>query len=114
MKTLPKVIMSDDGFTLTRVMCEDDVAIYCQTKRIGRAVIEHYEVVIHGKPGYPASGDWGVHGWTCPTLDAAWARIARIRAEREEKARLGLGLGPGEVATPIERLDRLWEASALG
>ena len=88
MKRLPKVIRSDDGFVMTRVTHEgDDLAIYRRTKQIGRAVrIGHYEVVvIHGKPGYPASEEWGVRGWTCGTLDDAWERVAKIRAEREEK-----------------------------
>ena len=45
MKTLPKTIQSD-GFTMTRGMREDDIAIYRRTKQIGDRVIEHFEVIV--------------------------------------------------------------------
>ena len=78
---LPKLIQSSDGFTLTRVMREEGVAIYRRSKRIGKAVIEHFEVimVIPGDPDYPESEAWGLRGWTCRDLEEAWERVAKIR-----------------------------------
>ena len=103
MKTLPKVIKSD-SFTMTQVMREDDLAIYRRTKQVGDRTIEHFEVIVvrvipesqvfgqtvleHEK--YPASEAWGMHGWTCYDLDAAWERIRKIRAEREEREERGV------------------------
>ena len=97
MKTLPKIIKSD-GYTMTQVMREDDLAIYRRTKQVGDRTIEHFEVIVicvlperetlgtifPEREKYPASEAWGVHGWTCHDLEAAWNRIKTIRAEREK------------------------------
>ena len=119
---LPKLIQSSDGFTLTRVMREDDLAIYRRRKAIGKAVIEHFEVVmvIPGEPGsgYPESEAWGMRGWTCRTIEAAWERVGRIRADLGNLPAAGKSVmtcldassdhGRGEVT----RLNRLVEERA--
>jgi hypothetical protein len=98
MKILPKVIKSD-GFIMTQVMREDDLAIYRRIKQIGASTIEHFEVIViralperetlgkifPEREKYPASEDWRVYGWTCHTLEDAWNKISKIRAQREEK-----------------------------
>ena len=98
MKTLPKIIKAD-GFTMVQVMREDDLAIYRRTKQVGDGSIEHFEVaIIRAKPEsrafglkfpayekYPSSEEWGLYGFTCHDLDAAWLRVKKIRAEREAK-----------------------------
>lgn len=95
--TLPKVIKAN-GFTMTQVMREDDIAIYRRTKEVFGHTIEHFEVIVirmvpvdevfgktipeHEK--YPANERWGIDGFTCLDIDAAWRRVKHIREEREK------------------------------
>jgi hypothetical protein len=42
----------------------------------GKTIPEHEK--------YPANERWGIDGFTCLDIDAAWRRVKHIREEREK------------------------------
>jgi hypothetical protein len=87
----------DRTFRYVQIERQGDIAIYCQTHKIG--VVDRYEVVrIRVKPAYawpdghvtpereayPGSTRWGQDGWTFFRIEAARAFAARLAQEQDE------------------------------
>lgn len=81
---------SENQFRFKQVFREGDLAIY--EKRQGKlspcfevvAIRRHdgYEIAGNKVPPseiYPSSENWGTHGFTCPTIEAAHKKISKLR-----------------------------------
>jgi hypothetical protein len=86
------------GFDYRQIMREGDVAIFEQ--RWGKSPNVCYEVVrirrhdgfhkggvfIEPAEMYPRSEEWGVHGWTVLTRDAAFDKLREIGGSDEQRS----------------------------
>lgn len=96
MKTL-STFFDKNGFTHRQRVREGDLAIFERWKE-GQVAPPHFEViriqkhnghefpdgrVIEPGESYPVAEDWGVHGWTCPTLEKAMERLKMLKAGKE-------------------------------
>ena len=108
MKTLP-VDFNRGGWHFRQRCREGEWAIYLKTKEsaAGGGVISSWEVIrLRVKPEreafgktlpetewYPSDEDWGNHGWSCPSEQAAYEWLAKMR-ERFRKPSPEGGEGP--------------------
>lgn len=90
MKPIPKTFRKG-GFDYKQVFRDGPWCIYRQTKE--GTGIEQFEVVklkllpggchwmtgqeLKPRESYPSLAEWGIRGWTCETLEAAHALLAR-------------------------------------
>jgi hypothetical protein len=87
MISLPKTFTSD-SFTLTQRVDLHPVYIYEKAKgdfttfEVIKARRSPERVVKNKRLSaswvYPRSEDWGLWGWSCPTMESAWARARRV------------------------------------
>ena len=98
MKTLPREIKRI-GFCFEQVTRRGDLAIYKQRLRRGVGCLAFEVIHIRQRPArrafgqefaaqevYPNSEQWGLYGFTLPTLELALAKLAELESAKAGRA----------------------------